>query len=76
MGWTVLDLNPGTDEGFIFSLILSDRLWGSTYPFFIQWLRGSFPGGELNHSHLSSANAKNEWCYTPSPSIYFHGEYR
>lgn len=33
-------------------------------------------GGELNHSPLSSANAKNEWCNKSSPSIYIHGEYR
>jgi hypothetical protein len=28
---------------------------------------------EVNHSHLSSADIKNEWSHNSTPSIFFRG---
>jgi hypothetical protein len=45
----------------------------------IQWLPVAIssgvkrPGREADHSHLSSAEAKNAWSYTSSPLIGLHG---
>jgi hypothetical protein len=35
--------------------------------------RGSFRGGEADHSPPSSAEDKNAWSYTSSPPIPLHG---
>jgi hypothetical protein len=35
--------------------------------------RGSFPGGEADHSPPSSAEVKNAWSYSSTPPIRLHG---
>jgi hypothetical protein len=35
--------------------------------------RGSFPGGEADHSPPSGAEVKNEWSYTSTHPIRLHG---
>ena len=32
-----------------------------------------WPGHDVDHSSLSSAEVKNEWSYTSAPSICIHG---
>jgi hypothetical protein len=44
----------------------------------IQWTPGSFsgvkrPGHEVNHSHPSNSEVKNEWIYTSNSLIRFNG---
>jgi len=31
------------------------------------------PGNEVNHSHSSNAEGKNEWSYTSSPHLCLRG---
>jgi hypothetical protein len=46
----------------------------------IQWVPGTLspgvkrPGREVVHSPQTSAEIKNTWIYTPTPSIPLHGE--
>ena len=37
---------------------------------------GTFCLSEVGQSHPYSAKFKNEWSYTPSPPVYFHGVHR
>jgi hypothetical protein len=40
----------------------------------IQWIPGvKRPGREANHSPTSSAEVKNTWSFTSSPSVRLHG---
>jgi hypothetical protein len=54
-----------------------DRLWGPPTPLFNEYRR-SFPrlkrpGREVFHSSQSSSEIKNEWIYTSTPPLCFHG---
>jgi hypothetical protein len=66
-------------EGKIFLLSTSSRpVLGPTQPP-IQWILGALssgvkqPGRETNHSLPTSAEVKNTWIYTSTPSIRLHG---
>jgi hypothetical protein len=64
-------------EIFLFSE-LSDRLWGPPSLLFSRY-RSSFagvkwPGLEVDHCPPSSAEVKNEWSYTSSPSVCLSDE--
>jgi len=77
IGWTVRGLNPGRGKNFFSSPNRPERLqvslglhfsgyWGS-------FLGVKWPGHKFNHSHGSSAEIKNEWSYTTTFPIRFHG---
>jgi hypothetical protein len=67
---------PDSDE-FLHSPKFPDRF--CVPPSLMKWIRGLFPRGlkrsgrEVNHSHPSSAEVKNEWSYTYTPPICLHG---
>jgi hypothetical protein len=74
-GWTGLQILIETKD-FLFSK-MSDWLWGPPTLLFSGYQR-SFLGLELqgygiDHSPPSGTQVKNEWSYTSTPSIYFHG---
>jgi hypothetical protein len=54
-----------------------DRVWNlsslisSTYVCSFPWAKR--PGREIDHSHPSSAEVKNEWSCTSSPLVFFRG---
>jgi len=64
--------------GFLLFAIASRPDLGTTQPL-IQWQPGAlFPGIKLpgcvtDYSPLPSAEVKNAWSYTPTPSIRLHG---
>ena len=62
----------GTDRNSLMPLSKVDEYQGS-YPAVGGgvWLKK--PGHEFNHSPPFSAEVKNEWSYTSSPSTRLHG---
>ena len=68
--------NPGIGARD-FSPICPDQLWGPPGLLFNgHW--GLFPGVKqpgcaVNHSPPSSAEVKNGWSYTSTPTVCFHG---
>ena len=72
---------PGFDyrleaTDFLFSEMSRPTLGPTQHP--IQWVPRLFPGSnrlesEVNHLPSSSADVKNEWSHTYSPSIRLHG---
>jgi len=61
-------------EGRFFFSKISTPVLGFIQPP-TKWVPGSFPGvkrqgPEVNHTHSSSAEVKNEWSYTSIPPIY------
>jgi hypothetical protein len=79
-GWKIGVLGSDFRRGvgiFLFTAASGTAL-GPTQPP-IQWVSGVLslgvkgPGRESDHSPLSSAEVKNAWRYTPTPSIRLHG---
>jgi hypothetical protein len=72
---------PGFESWKRFSLLENnpDLLWSlpsfisSAYMCFFPWAKR--PGREIGHSHLSSAEVKNEWSCTSSPPLYVFVEW-
>jgi hypothetical protein len=76
MDWTVRDSNSGDKKKFCPTRKCSNRLWGPTSLLFrgYGWSLPEVkrPSCECYHLPPSSAEVKNEWSYTSSPSICFH----
>jgi hypothetical protein len=72
-GWTVQGSNAGTGKkGFLFSET-SRLALGPTCRPRRSLPRVKQPRREIKHSPPSSAEVKNEWSYTSTPAIWFHG---
>jgi len=61
---------------FLFSKFFGPALGPIQPP--VRWYRGSYPevkrsGRDVDQSHPSSAETKNEWSYTSTPPICLHG---
>ena len=78
-GWMVRGSNTGKDQTFFSPPKRTGGLWDP--PILLFQRNGVLSGAkersrEVNHSPPSSAEIKNAWSYTLTPSIFLHGVHR
>jgi hypothetical protein len=66
-------IHGGGNDGIFLFTTASKPVLGPTHSY-IQWVLGvKWPGRGADHSPSFSAGAKNEWSYTSTHPIRFHG---
>jgi hypothetical protein len=66
-GWTIRGSNPDSGIGFLFSGRFSLNLWPTELLISREpglFLGCNWRGCEVDHSHVFSAEIRNEWSYT------------